>query len=175
MTWQLWIVSKGYFREFMYFSIWQWHTKSAQDKTMVTKWNLQDACSSSLISYPCSWRTVSNNITPEFQTAWIVIGVRRFRVWEYENPSARPSTKSWGNSPGVRCAKANTTAVIRTDTGVENHIVKDTIRNPRNTVSSKIGARTPVMPSRQAVLIFDEPINGNRRTSESVWKKMFKK
>lgn len=32
------------------------------------------------------------------------------------------------------------------------HIVKDTIRNPLNTVSSKIGARTPVMPSRQAVL-----------------------
>jgi hypothetical protein len=32
------------------------------------------------------------------------------------------------------------------------HIVRDTIRNPRNTVSSRMGAKIPVMPSKQAVL-----------------------
>lgn len=32
------------------------------------------------------------------------------------------------------------------------HLVKDTIRNPRNTVSSRTGAKTPVMPTKQAVL-----------------------
>lgn len=29
-----------------------------------------------------------------------------------------PNTNSWGNSPGVKCANANTAALIRTDTGV---------------------------------------------------------
>jgi hypothetical protein len=33
-----------------------------------------------------------------------------------------------------------------------NHIVKDTNRNPRKTVSSRTGARTPVIPSKQIVL-----------------------
>lgn len=28
------------------------------------------------------------------------------------------------------------------------HLVKDTIRNPRKTVSSRIGARTPVIPTK---------------------------
>ena len=32
------------------------------------------------------------------------------------------------------------------------HLVRDTIRKPRNTVSSSSGARTPVMPTKQAVL-----------------------
>lgn len=31
-----------------------------------------------------------------------------------------PSTKSWGNSPGVRCAIANTEALMRTASGVGN-------------------------------------------------------
>lgn len=31
-----------------------------------------------------------------------------------------PSTKSWGNSPGVRCATANTAALTRTESGVGN-------------------------------------------------------
>lgn len=29
-----------------------------------------------------------------------------------------PNTNSWGNSPGVKCANANTAALIRTETGV---------------------------------------------------------
>lgn len=33
------------------------------------------------------------------------------------------------------------------------HFVSDTKKNPRNTVSSRIGARTPVMPTKQAVLL----------------------
>lgn len=37
-----------------------------------------------------TWRKVSNNITPEFQTACIAIGVRRLRVWAYENPKTTP-------------------------------------------------------------------------------------
>lgn len=32
------------------------------------------------------------------------------------------------------------------------HLVRETIKNPLNTVSSRIGASTPVMPSREAVL-----------------------
>jgi len=32
------------------------------------------------------------------------------------------------------------------------HLVREVIRNPRNTVSSRIGAKTPVMPNKQAVL-----------------------
>jgi hypothetical protein len=32
------------------------------------------------------------------------------------------------------------------------HLVKDTIRNPRNRVSSRSGARTPVIPTKNAVL-----------------------
>jgi len=36
-------------------------------------------------------RKVRNNITPEFQKAWIVMGVRRLWVWAYENPKAVPA------------------------------------------------------------------------------------
>lgn len=32
------------------------------------------------------------------------------------------------------------------------HLVRDTIKNPRKTFSSRRGAKTPVMPSKQAVL-----------------------
>ena len=32
------------------------------------------------------------------------------------------------------------------------HLVREVIKNPRNTVSSRSGARTPVMPTKQAVL-----------------------
>lgn len=32
------------------------------------------------------------------------------------------------------------------------YLVRDTMRNPRKMVSSRTGAKTPVMPSRQAVL-----------------------
>ena len=38
------LLAKGYYQEFMYF-------------TILVKWILGDACSSSLISYPCSWKT----------------------------------------------------------------------------------------------------------------------
>lgn len=36
-------------------------------------------------------RKVRNNITPEFQKEWIVMGVRRLWVWAYENPKAVPT------------------------------------------------------------------------------------
>lgn len=42
-----------------------------------------------------TWRKVSSNITPEFQTACIIIGVRRLRVWAYENPKTTPVGKRW--------------------------------------------------------------------------------
>jgi hypothetical protein len=32
------------------------------------------------------------------------------------------------------------------------HLVKDTIRNPLNTVSSRSGAKTPVIPTKKVVL-----------------------
>lgn len=35
-------------------------------------------------------------MTPEFQKACIVMGVRRLRVWAYENPKAVPAGKSVG-------------------------------------------------------------------------------
>nr|AFK40816.1 unknown [Lotus japonicus] len=41
-------------------------------------------------------------------------------------------------------------------------------KKPRNTVSSRSGARTPTMPTKQAVLRFDDPINGSKRTRASV-------
>lgn len=37
-----------------------------------------------------TWRKVRSNITPEFQKACIVIGVKRLRVWAYDNPIAAP-------------------------------------------------------------------------------------
>ncbi|GER49503.1 LRR and NB-ARC domains-containing diseaseresistance protein, partial [Striga asiatica] len=33
------------------------------------------------------------------------------------------------------------------------HLVRETIKNPLKTVSSRIGARTPVMPTKQALMI----------------------
>jgi len=38
------------------------------------------------------------------------------------------------------------------------HLVKDTIRNPRNTVSSRSGARTPVIPTKKAVLVTQKKV-----------------
>jgi len=32
------------------------------------------------------------------------------------------------------------------------HLVREVIKNPRNTVSSRSGARTPAIPTKQAVL-----------------------
>jgi len=36
----------------------------------------------------------------------------------FTNLHILPNTNSWGNSPGVKCANANTAALIRTETGV---------------------------------------------------------
>jgi hypothetical protein len=41
-----------------------------------------------------TWRKVRSNITPEFQIAWIVMGVRRLRAWAYEIPRALPRKMS---------------------------------------------------------------------------------
>jgi hypothetical protein len=38
------------------------------------------------------------------------------------------------------------------------HFVKEAIRNPRNTVSSRSGARTPVIPTKKAVLITSKKV-----------------
>lgn len=46
-------------------------------------------CKQGVIINTC--RKVRNNITPEFQKAWTVMGVRRLWVWAYENPKAVPA------------------------------------------------------------------------------------
>uniref|UniRef100_A0A2P2LSC1 Uncharacterized protein n=1 Tax=Rhizophora mucronata TaxID=61149 RepID=A0A2P2LSC1_RHIMU len=57
---------------------------------------------------------------------------------------------------------------MRTEIGVGTHFVRATMKNPRNTVSSRTGARMPVMATKQAVLVLDDPISGRSRTRASV-------
>lgn len=45
-----------------------------------------------------TWRKVRSKITPEFQRAWIVIGVRRLRVWAYDNPKKVPRYRIYVSS-----------------------------------------------------------------------------
>ena len=53
------------------------------------------------------------------------IGVRRFRVRAYENPSTIPSVTSWGKSRGAKCAPPKITEEKITAPGVGSHFVRE--------------------------------------------------